>query len=86
MVLLVHAGSQALYFDYMTALATRTNVFTRLPYRHDPGILGWDIGEGVADPGGDGGALQVCHTCHTFANVYRATYSRQAWDHQRQSD
>lgn len=32
---------RALYYDYITALATHVNQFTGLAYREDPTILGW---------------------------------------------
>ncbi|KAF5828081.1 hypothetical protein DUNSADRAFT_18253 [Dunaliella salina] len=49
---------RALYYDYMTALATRVNQFTNLAYRDDPTVLGWDIMEGARDPERRGEALQ----------------------------
>lgn len=32
---------QALYYDYMTALAVHVNKYTGLAYRDDPTVLGW---------------------------------------------
>lgn len=34
---------QALFFDYLTALAVRNNSLTGVAYRHDPTILAWDL-------------------------------------------
>lgn len=51
---------QALFYDYMTALATHVNVFTGLQYRHDPALLGWDLAHKPRNPGSMAGEkLQV---------------------------
>ncbi|MEW5305151.1 MAG: hypothetical protein WDW36_007712 [Sanguina aurantia] len=51
---------KALFFDYITALATRTNPLTGIQYRHDPAILGWDLANRPRDPGFiESGALQA---------------------------
>ncbi|KXZ57018.1 hypothetical protein GPECTOR_1g92 [Gonium pectorale] len=42
---------KALFFDYMTALATRNNSYTGMAHRHDPTILGWDLANRPRDPG-----------------------------------
>jgi len=52
-------STQALYYDYMTALSTQVNKFTGLAYRNDPTILGWDIMDSPRDPQSKGEALQV---------------------------
>lgn len=53
------ARPQALFYDYMTALATHVNAFTGLAYRDDPAVLGWELMEGAADPQSRGEDLQV---------------------------
>ncbi|GAX85646.1 hypothetical protein CEUSTIGMA_g13061.t1 [Chlamydomonas eustigma] len=42
---------KAMFFDYMTALATRKNTFTGIQYRHDPTLLAWDLINAPRDPG-----------------------------------
>lgn len=42
---------KALFFDYITALATRLNPHTGMQYRHDPTILAWDLAMHASDPG-----------------------------------
>lgn len=66
-----HPQPQARFFDYLTFMATRLNAHTGLSYRHDPGILGWDLGEGLADGGGRAGDdLQVGREGHARVNYH----------------
>lgn len=69
---------QALFYDFITALAVHTNPFTGLAFRDDPSVLGWDLLSGARDPRSRGEELQASgcggpntHSCDggTFGGV-----------------